>query len=204
MKDVDLSAIRSRLPRGSINIIADQLSIDPKIVSHVFTHGWYSQYKDQVVQAALSIIKDKTEATKSLIKDADGLGLTATTLRPIPKKAKRKDNVPRAEAGFADYYDLTREELEDFIKDNGLTVDPDDYSDFWKGSEKNRMELLYAICDEIGADVPDWDDVHDETRENLEDIIDNFNLEIDLTDYDDDVELADRICEELCIESPEE
>ena len=119
MKELDLAAIRSRLPRGSINQIAERLAIDPKVVSHVFKNGWYSEYRDKVVEVALEIIKSTQDASKNIIKQAEVLGLTTTRLFPITKKVKtiRKDyGVP----GFADLFQFSREDLEDYVKENSL------------------------------------------------------------------------------------
>lgn len=206
MKEIDLSAVRSRLPRGSINLIAEKLGIDPKIVSHVFKNGWYSEYRDKVLEVALSIIKGNTEASKSVIQEADSLGLTTTSLFPIRKKSKamKEQSVESGVPGFADLFSLTREELEDYIKENTLEINPDDFDSFWKGAEKNRLALVYAICEELEMDVPDWDDIHSEDRDNLEEIIDDLELETDPKDFEDDEELATEICGELGIEEPEE
>ena len=110
--------------------------------------------------------------------------------------------------GFADLFELTREELCDFIIDNGLQTDPDDYSSFWKGSNKNRLDLLYAICDELELSVPDWGEVHELDRNDLEDVVEDLELDINVADFDDDndgsEELASSICEALGLEEPEE
>jgi len=206
MKEVDLRAVRSRLPKGSINLIADQLGISNKVVSDVFNRGWYSQYRDRVLEVALSIIKGNTEASKSVIQEADSLGLTTTSLFPIRKKkvVMKEQSTMRGKPGFADLFNLGREELEDYIKENALETDPDDFNSFWKGAEKNRVDLVYAICKGLGLDMPDWDDIQNLDRGELIEVINDLELETDSGEFDDDEELADAICEELGIEEPEE
>jgi len=206
MKEVNLQAVRDRLPRGSINLIAERLGISAKIVSHVFAHGWYSEYRDRVLEVALSIIKGNSEASKSIIQEADSLGLTTTSLFPIRKKkvVMKEQGINVGVPGFADLFSLDREGLEDYIKENDLETDPDDFDSFWKGSEKNRLNLVYAICEELGMDIPDWDEIHDLDRGNLIEIIDDLGLETDPDDFKDNEELADEICEELGLEEPEE
>lgn len=206
MKDINLVAVRERLPRGSINQIAETLGLDPKIVSHVFKNGWYSEHRDKVIEVALSIIRGKTESSDSILSDAEELGLTTTSLTPIKKK---KQSTPTAEKpGFADLFELTREELAEYISENGLETDPEEHSSFWKGSNKNRLGLIYAICDELDLSVPDWDEVHDLDRDDLEDVVDDMELDIDTEDFNDDEDgnkgFADAICEALGLEEPEE
>jgi len=206
MKEVDLKAVRSRLPKGSINLIADKLGISNKIVSDVFNRGWYSQYRDKVLEVALSIIKGNTEASKSVIQEADSLGLTATSLFPIRKKkvAMKEQSVESGVPGFADLFSLTREELEDYIKENDLETNPDDFDSFWKGAEKNRLNLVYAICEELEMDIPDWDEIQELEHNDLIEVIEDLGLEIDPSNFESDEELANEICSELGIDEPEE
>ena len=198
MKEVNLIAVRDRLPRGSINLIAERLAIDPKIVSHVFKNGWYSQYRDKVVEIALSIIKSNTEASKSIIKEADSLGLTTTSLFPIRKKKIQTER--SSKTGFADLFCLDREELEEYIKENSLETNPDDFNSFWKGAEKNRLALVYTICEELELDVPDWNEIQALENDELIEVINDLKLEAS----PDDEDLADAICAELGLEDIEE
>jgi hypothetical protein len=168
-------------------------------------NGWYSEYKDKVVQAALSIIRGNVEANKAIIKEADGLGLTTHSLMPIRKKTKNmKGKNVRGTPGFADLFVLDRDELEAYVAENGLETNPSDYRDFWKGAERNRINLVYAICEEFGMDVPDWDDIQEEDRETLEEVVDTLNLDIDPEDYDDDQEFANAVCQALGLEEETE
>jgi hypothetical protein len=206
MKEVNLIAVRERLPRGSINLIAEKLGIAPVIVSHVLRNGWYSEYRDRVLELALSIIKGNNEASKSMIKEADSLGLTTTSLFPIHKKSKamKEQSTITGKPGFADLFSLDREGLEDYIKVNALETNPDDFNSFWKGEEKNRINLIYAICEELEMGVPDWDEIHNLDREDMIEVIDDMDLGTNPDDFDDDEELANEICGELGIEEPEE
>ena len=206
MKEVNLIAVRNRLPHGSMLLIAEKLNIDQKIVSSVLRKGWYPQYKDKVLEVALSIIKGNVDSSKSVIKEADALGLTTTSLFPIPKR-KMQTERPSG-TGFADLFNLGREELEDYIKENALETDPDDFNSFWKGAEKNRVDLVYAICKGLGLDMPDWNDIQNLEREELIEVINDLELETDSGEFDDEEEgnqeLANAICEELGIREPEE
>jgi hypothetical protein len=205
MKEVDLTAVRNRLPRGSINLIAERLAIDPKIVSHVFLNGWYSEYKDKVLQAALAIIRGNVEAGKAITKEAEGLGLTTTSLLPIRKKTKTmKGKNVKGTPGFADLFELDRDELDAYTSENGLETNPDDFKDFWKGSERNRINLVYAICEELDMDVPDWDDIHEIERVDLVSIVEDLNLDINSEDYEENEELADEICTALGLEESDD
>ena len=210
MKEVDLRSVRSRLPKGSLKLIGDQLGISNKVVSDVFNRGWYSQYRDKVLEIALSIIKGNIESSKSIIQEADSLGLTTTNLFPIRKKSKtmKEQSIESGVPGFADLFNLGREELEDYIKENELETDPDDFNNFWKGAEKNRVALVYAICKGLGLDVPDWDDIQELERSEMIEVVTDLELDTDSGDFEDtddgNKDFADAICEELGIEEPEE
>lgn len=206
MKTVDLKALRERLPFGSLNLIAERLGISAKVVSAVFIYGWYSDHRESVIMAALDILKEKQEKENAVIQEADSLGLTTNTLFPIHKKkvVMKEQSVNAGTPGFADLFSMDREELEDYIKDNVLETNPDDFDSFWKGAEKNRLNLVYAICEELEIDVPDWDEIQELDRGQLKEIITDLGLEVNPSDFENDDELASEICEELGIEEPEE
>ena len=206
MKTVDMKALRERLPFGSLGLIGERLGISAKVVSAVFVYGWYSEHRENVIKAAMDILKEKQEKDSAIMQEAEGLGLVTTSLFPIPRKRAvvKELNTEGGLPGFADLFEMNREELEDYALENDLEVDPDDFDSFWRGAEKNRIALVYAICEELEMDVPEWDDIHEETRGNLEEIIEDLELEIDPKDFDEDKDLADEICQELDIEEPED
>jgi hypothetical protein len=202
MTTVNLVEVRRRLPHGSLSRIADTVGVSVRIVGDVFKYGWYPQYHNQVVEAALSII-DETIIDPDVVKHAQELNLTSPHSIFVPKKGKKKKkNIVELEdeITYMDIFGRDEDELIEFIQENELETNPDDYQKLLGGCD--LWKLMCAVARELEL-IPDWDEIHEMDREELEDLVEELCLEeeIDLEDYDydedGDNDLADEIAEYL-------
>lgn len=202
MKSIDLQAVRSQLPQGSLTKIANQLGIDVRIVSRVF-EGEIKNWRDQVLQVAFSLIDNLNDQQKVLNEKAKKLGFLNDFISPIKKKKIRDSDDERLL--LDDIFSLTVDEAIEFIDDNKIAVNPDHYTKLLGGYDE--LGLKNAIAIEQGL-YPTKDEVLAMSREELEELHDAMTLdeEINLDDYDNsddgDNDLAEAIIKELDI--PEE
>ena len=89
MKRFDLRKIRHQLAFGDLTRIADELGISADIVSAVLNHGWHPDHRNDVVAAALDIIKAKDE-NPEILKEADSMKLAADTFTSMPHRPHHK------------------------------------------------------------------------------------------------------------------
>jgi hypothetical protein len=76
MKKFDLKKIHRSLEHGDIKKVAEEAGISPSAVTRCLLHGWHPDHRNDVVTAALNVIKSKEE-NPVLLKEADKLKLAA-------------------------------------------------------------------------------------------------------------------------------
>ncbi|MEA2054283.1 MAG: hypothetical protein U9O96_04090 [Candidatus Thermoplasmatota archaeon] len=75
MKNINIYAVRARLPHGSLAQIAETLNLSRNTVSNFFNKGWYPYLSEDILTEAISILKG-SRVSDDLISEADNLGLT--------------------------------------------------------------------------------------------------------------------------------
>jgi len=133
MATVNLSKLRSLLPYGSLVRISETTGLSTRVLSDIFTKGWYRQYHSRVIEAALSIL-DETIIDPDVLKHAEELNLTTahSVFVPIKRKKKKAYNPQPAwgdypESDLEDLDEMDFDELVDLIEEQGFDVDPDDF-----------------------------------------------------------------------------
>jgi hypothetical protein len=147
MTSVDLKKIRSQLPYGSLNRIADTVGIAPGTVSLVFSYGWYPQYHSRIVDAALSII-DESIIDSDVLKHAEELGMTSSHSVFVPRKP-RKSKTSSASGWGEDFDDdesaleeLNFDDLCELVVYEDVDIDLDDFDVGFLTTESGRAAAL--------------------------------------------------------------
>lgn len=89
MKKFDLRKIKRALEHGDIRTVADNAGVHPRVVTEVLTRGWHTDVKNEVVAAALDVIRDKGE-NPELLKEAENLKFTSDTFLTVQRKPQHK------------------------------------------------------------------------------------------------------------------
>lgn len=98
MKNFDLIKIRRALPHGSITEIAEKLGVGTRTISEVLNEGWHKELTNEVVSAALEILK-RDNIDPDVIKEAEDLKFTTDSLYGVHSRRfgrKRKPAVVKS------------------------------------------------------------------------------------------------------------
>lgn len=89
MKTFDLRKIKRALEHGDIQKVADLAGVDARIVSETLANGWHPDRRNEIVAAALNVIRDKGE-NPELVKEAEAMKMTADTFVAVHRKPQHR------------------------------------------------------------------------------------------------------------------
>jgi metal-dependent hydrolase (beta-lactamase superfamily II) len=89
IKKFDLRKIHRSLEFGDIKKVAEAAGVSPSIVTRCLLHGWHPDHRNDIVTAALNVIKSKEE-NPALIKEADKMKLATEVFMANTRNASNK------------------------------------------------------------------------------------------------------------------
>jgi hypothetical protein len=89
MKTFDLRKIKRALAHGDIQKVADLAGVKASVVSETLSMGWHPDKRNEIVGAALNVIRDKGE-NPDLLKEADDMKLATDVYAAAPRKPMHK------------------------------------------------------------------------------------------------------------------
>lgn len=159
MPSINLLKLRRSLPHGSMVRIAEATSLSAKVVGEVLNYGWHIHLRNQVCDAALSIL-DETNVSSDVIEHAKEHGLVSAHSIHVPGMNRKKKSTPNeADEDFTwdDLSEWTWDDMVEFIEDEECDID---VSEFEGGilSGNDEEGLREALADDIGIDFPSYED----------------------------------------------
>jgi methylphosphotriester-DNA--protein-cysteine methyltransferase len=89
IKKFDLRKIHRSLEFGDIKKVADAAGVTPSVVTRCLLHGWHPDHRNDIVTAALNVIKSKEE-NPALLKEADKMKLSTEVFSATPRNISTK------------------------------------------------------------------------------------------------------------------
>jgi hypothetical protein len=91
MENVNVGEIRARLQHGDFAILAKKCNTTPRVVSEVLNKGRDAAGRyDQIVEAALDLLKGEAEGKRLIVEKAKEAGLSTSTFNRNAYKHKSK------------------------------------------------------------------------------------------------------------------
>ena len=156
MATYNLREIKRRLPRGSFIRIAEATGVPSSAVGRVLNYGWYPQYHNKVVEAALSIL-DESRNDPDVMKHAKELGVVSAHSIFVPTRSRKKKIPsyyrPDKNLNWNDLCEMEEDELVGLCEDRGFKLS------FWNellvsfGGRED--DLRREIAEALGIQVPE-------------------------------------------------
>lgn len=90
---INTKEIRKRLPHGSIARIAEELEIEPRVVSEVLNRGWHPDVKNAVLDSAVKILEEEHNGQLNILERTEEIDLDNDNFSVPPRYQKKKKNL---------------------------------------------------------------------------------------------------------------